>query len=446
MTQAATTTDSTGTDALWRRSALELGKLIASKQVSSREVVEAHLRRIDEVNPRLHAVVQLRAEGALADARAADAALLRGHATGPLYGVPFTVKDWIETNDLPCAGGVEERRDYVAKRDATTVARLRAAGAILLGKTKPGIDDAVYPRANHPLDATRTPGGSSGGEAAIIAAGGSPLGLGSDSGGSLRWPAHCCGIVTIKPTNGRVPSTGHFPRLHPMSDPRTTIGPMARSVDDLALALRVIAGPDGRDTGVAPVPLGDHSAIDVRGLRVATYEDMRGAAPSEEVRAAVRAASDALADAGAQVEAATPPRLEEALPITISYWRRPSSASLSQWQPQGEFVLTSEEVERSFFEWDRFRRAMLAFMERYDVIICPVAEGPAPLHGVPVTGETYIYMLPYSLTGYPVAVVRAGTSREGLPLGVQVVAQPWRDDVALAAAAAIERALTFEGA
>ncbi|MBI5283724.1 MAG: amidase [Chloroflexi bacterium] len=420
--------------------ATRLAQLIRGRQASATEVVGAHLRRIEAVNPRINAVVQLRAEAALKQASAADAAIARGDAIGPLHGVPFTVKDWIETSDLICVAGFEERRSYVPKRDATAVARMRAAGAILLGKTNVNDGSPVYARPNNPHDLDRSPGASSSGEAAIIAAGGSPLGIASDSGGSIRWPAHCCGVAALKPTSGLVPNTGHFPRIGAMSDPRTAIGPMARSIGDLALALPIIAGPDGRDAGVVPMPIGDMAAVKAKGLRVAHYTRMPDATPSPETVAATEAAARALEAAGARVSEARPPRLEESLPITLSYWRRPSSVSWSRWMPSGEAKLSGEDVERHLFEWERFRRYMVLFMEDYDVIVCPVAADAAPPHG-PVPVENWLYTLPYSLTGQPVAVVRAGTSAEGLPIGVQVVARSWRDDIALAAAAVVERAL-----
>jgi amidase len=421
-------------------SATHLASLIRAREVSSVEVVRAHLDRIESVNPTLRAVVQLRAEAALDDARRADASLRVDQDAGPLHGVPFTVKDWIETHDLPCLGELREPRESLPKRDATAVARLRGAGAILLGKTKPGLDGTVYPAPRNPFDPERTPGASSGGEAAIIAAGGSPLGLGSDSGGSLRWPAHCCGIATIKPTNGLVPLTGHFPRIIAMSDPRTVIGPMARTVEDLELALRLIAGPDGRDPSAVPVPLGEPSAVNLRGLRVAFYVGMPGARPSEAVRTAVVEACHALESAGAIVEEAAPGRLEESLTITQAYWARPESIRLNAWAPPSPSRLTADQVEESLFMWDRFRRSMLTFFGRYDLIVCPAGAGPAPLASEPVTAEHYLYTLPFSLTGNPVVVVRAGTE-DGLPLGVQVVARNWEDATALAAAAEIERAL-----
>jgi amidase len=424
---------------LWELSAAQLARLIANRDASSAEVVGAHLERIAAVDPELHALIQLRAEAARADARAADRALAAKEPTGPLHGVPFTVKDWLETNDLPCAAGFERRREYRPASDATVVARMRAAGGILLGKTKPGLDDAVSPAARNPHDLARTPGGSSAGEAAIIAAGGSPLGLGSDSGGSLRWPAHCSGIATLKPTAGLVPLTGHYPPISPMLDPRTAIGPLARTVEDLWLALTVLAGPDQTDASVVPMPLGVPGQVDVSKLRVAFHSTFPGARPTSETILAVAGAAATFAAAGAEVIEATPPRLEESLPITEAYWARPESISRNEWRPYGPSKLSADEVERSLFEWDRFRRSMLGFMADYDLVISPVAAGPAPLLNVSVTGETYLYTLPYSLTGQPVAVVRAGTSSEGLPLGVQLAVRNWRDHVAIAAASFLER-------
>ncbi len=419
-------------------SATRLARLIRQRDVSSLDVVDAHLRRIDEVNATLNAVVQI-APDSRHRARAADAALAHGDVIGPLHGVPFTAKDWLETDDLICAAGFAERAQYIPKRDATVVARMRAAGAILLGKTNVNDGSPVYSRPNNPYDVSRSPGGSSSGEAAIIAAGGSPLGLGSDSGGSIRLPAAWCGVTGLKPTTGLVPSTGHFPRIGPMSDPRTAIGPLARNVEDLMLAMNVIAGPDGRDTSVIPMPIGDPGAVDVSSLRVAFYTSMPAAMPSPSVESAVAGAVSALGDIGATVTEATPPRLEESMPITISYWSRVDSMSLAEWRPHRPSSLTADEIERSIFEWQRFRASMLQFVNEYDVIVCPAASDVAPHHRR-IEKEDFDYMLPYSLTGYPVVVVRSGES-DGMPVGVQVIARSWHDHVALAAARCIESAL-----
>ena len=425
---------------LVRTSAIGLAEMMKAREVTARQVVQAHLERITDVNDELRAVVALRAEVALADAAAADDALARGEPTGPLHGVPFTVKDWIETNDLPCASDFEERRHYIPRHDATAVARLRAAGAILLGKTKPGLSDSPYPRARNPLDPSRSAGGSSGGEAAIIAAHGSPLGLGSDSGGSLRWPAHCCGVATIRPTVGRVPLTGHFPRINPSADPRTVIGPLARSVNDLELALGLINGTDFLDSGAVPVPLDSSSTVSVDELRVAWFTAFPGAAPDEGAIFAVDRAVAALRGAGASITESTPQRLEESFPLTQAYWARPESASWSQWVDTRMSRLTADEVEHSLFEWDRFRRSMLGFMRDFDLVVCPVADSVAPPFDAPVPNETWLFMLPWSLTGQPVVVVPAARGERGLPVGVQLAARQWEDHVALAAARVIEAA------
>lgn len=424
-------------DELSYASAATLARLIRERAVSSVEVVQAHLVQIARVNPGLNAIVQLAAEQALEAARTADAALARGQAPGPLHGVPFTVKDWIDAAGLHCTGGDPQFRDRMPTADATVVARMRQAGAILLGKTNVMVENPVYGRTNNPYHHDYSPEGSSSGEAAIIAAGGSPLGLGSDSGGSIRQPAHACGIAGLKPTTGRVPLTGHFPFISAMNDPRTTIGPMARFAEDLALALAVISGVDWRDPGVVPLPLADWRAVDLGALRVAFYTHHAEAEPTAETAATCGMTARLLAGICARVEETLPPRIEEAYDLTREYWRRPESASAEEWVADGAPVLSSEEVERHLFHWDRFRRALISFMADYDVILTPAAELPATRHGA--AGGRIPYTLPYSLTGWPAAVVRAGTSAEGLPIGVQVVARPWRDDVAIAVAHAIEQ-------
>jgi amidase len=426
-------------DELFYASASALARRIRERQVSSEEVVQAHIQRIEAVNPRLNALVQLAAKQAIADARAADATLARGQPLGALHGVPFTVKDWIDTAGLPCTGGDPAFRTRVPAEDATAVARMRQAGAILLGKTNVMVDNPVYGRTNNPYNLAYSTTGSSSGEAALIAAGGSPLGLGSDSGGSIRQPAHACGVGGLKPTTGRIPLSGHFPFISAINDPRTTIGPIARFVEDLALALPILCGMDWKDASVIPMPLADWRAVDLPALRVAYYTQHAEAEPTLETAETCRRAASALASLGARVEEALPHRIEEASRITRQYWQRPESASAEEWGPDGAAQLSSIEVEQHLFEWDRFRRALIGFMADYDLILTPAAERPATPHGT--NGGWIPYTLPYSLTGWPCVVVRAGTAPEGLPIGVQIVARPWRDDVALAAGQAIERAL-----
>lgn len=423
-------------DQLTFLSAGELAQRIRQGEVTATAVVEAHLARIAAVNPRLNAVVQLTAAQALAEAQAADRALSRGERHGPLHGVPFTVKDWIETAGVVCAAGNEKYRDYVPAQDATVVARMRQAGAIMLGKTNVTVENPVYGRTNNPYAPTHSPSGSSSGEAALIAAGGSPLGLGSDSGGSIRTPAHACGIAGLKPTTGRVPLTGHFPRISVMNDPRTVIGPLARTVADLALALTVIQGVDGVDASVVPMPLADWRTVELRPLRVAFYTSHADARPDPVCAQAARAAAQALAGEVSVVEERLPPHVDETYAITRDYWRRPESESWAEWQPDGEFVLSSEAIERHLFQWDRFRRGLIGFMQEFDVIVTPVIERPAQPHGQSEGGIAYT--LTYSLTGYPAVVIRTGTTADGLPVGVQIVARPWRDEIALAVAAYLE--------
>jgi amidase len=426
------------------QTAADLGAAIREKRVSSAEVVDAYLAHIYDVNPKLNAVVQVTADNARRRAKEMDESLARGEIAGPLHGVPFTAKDWLDTDDAICAAGLPQAKDRRPERDATVVARMRAAGGVLLGKTFDGVTGAlntIYGTCRNPYDLERTPGESSSGEASIVAAGGSPVGLGSDSGGSIRYPAHCCGVAGLKPSAGRVPLTGHFPRLDSTVDTRTQIGPLARSVEDLALALSIIAGPDGRDPGVAPVPLGDWRDVDMRGLRVATFEEFAKAKPDAATRAAVRDACRALSDAGATIEESVPPRIDEAWDITMMYWARVESASLTEWTPPREHTLTAEQIERGMFAWGRLKREFLSWVQSYDAVVCPTAPSSAMLLSDKHDPKPFVFMLPFSLTGWPVVVVRAGTSDNGMPIGVQVAARPWRDDLALAAARQIEVSL-----
>ena len=424
------------TTTLTGMTAIELARLVRERAASATEVVEAHLRRIEAVDGELNAVVALDAERALAAAREADA----GGGDGPLRGVPFTVKDNLEAAGLEMAIGAPERAGVVPETDATAVRRMRGAGAILLGKTNcptygGGIetDNPVYGRTSNPYDLQRTPGGSSGGEAAIVAAAGSACGVGTDSGGSIRIPAHFCGLAALKPTAGRIPVTGVIDdegQIGALGDPRTQVGPLARSVDDVALLLRVLAGPDGRDGGVPPVPLGNPAEVDVRDLRVAVFAAYDHDAADAATAAVLGDAAAALREAGAAVEEAAPPAGGHA--ITLEVWRSYGGD------------LDSLELYRLLRRWDAFRAETLAFGEGYDVLLSPVSAGPAPRHGE-LAGHTGVdptsFTTPHSLTGWPAATVRCGSSPEGLPICAQVVAHPWRDDVALAVALALERAL-----
>jgi amidase len=430
----------TPSDELVSLSAVRLAELIRMREVSSAEVVEAHVRRIEAVNPLVNAVVQIDGERALREALAADAALVRGDPAGPLHGVPFTAKDNLETEQLVTAIGVPERRDILPERDATVVARMRSAGAILLGKTNcpawgggSTTDNALHGRTNNPYDLERTPGGSSGGEAAAVAAGASPCGLGTDSGGSLRQPAHFCGVACLKPTatlvpvGGVVDDEGWFGAI---GDPRTQVGPLARYVEDLALVLEVVAGPTPLDPDVPPVAVGDPARVVIRGLRAALHLENEVSVATPDVIAAVTTAAEALATQGVHVEERRLPPGGHALTeeIWASYAGR----------------MRSDELHRVLRRWDAYRRELVAFMGSYDLVVCPAFDAPAPRHDEtdrPDCFDGVSFTTPFSLTGWPASVVRAGSSPGGLPLGVQLVARPWSDGLALAAAAHVEEAL-----
>jgi amidase len=444
-------------------SATTLADDIRSGRRSSIEVVSAVLARIDAVNPRLNAVVR-RVDGVLEAARQADEELARGRLAGPLHGLPFTIKDSFDTAGIVTTAGTVGWRGRVPQRDATVVARLRGAGAILVGKTNTPeftwsdeTDNDVYGRTSNPYDLARTPGGSSGGSAAIVAAGASPFDVGSDTGDSIRQPAHVCGVAGIKPTSGRVPRTGHWPDFRGLFQSFTQLGPLARRVEDLELILPIIAGPDGVDPFIPPVLLGDPGAVEATSLRVAMFTDNGVRTPTPATVDAVRAAGSALVAAGCTVEERRPPGLDE----VAEAWASMISADGHAWltrliQAAGTAGHGSYDT-RGWVAFDEglpgaaltalvehadgVRSRMLEWMHDVDVMVCPAMPQPAILHGGsndPGFGDTYSDI--HNLTGFPAVVVRGGTSPEGLPIGVQLVARPWREDVALAAARIVEAA------
>ena len=442
-------------------SATQLASDIREGRRSSVDVVSAVLARIDAVNPAMNAVVR-RVDGVLDAARRADDELARGELRGPLHGLPFTIKDSFDTAAIVTTAGTVGWRDRVPDRDATVVARLKAAGAILVGKTNTPeftwsdeTDNDVYGRTSNPYDPARTPGGSSGGSAAIVAAGASPFDVGSDTGDSIRQPSHVCGVAGIKPTSGRVPRTGHNPDFRGLFQSFTQLGPIARRVEDLDLVLRVIAGPDGVDPFVPPVELRDPATVKASGLRVAMFTDNGVRTPTPATVDAVRAAGGALAIAGASVEERRPPGLDEAAEL----WQAMIAADGHAWLTRliqgagtpshGSYDtrgwvrfddgLSSAELTNVVERADGVRSRMLQWMHDVDVLLCPAMPQPAILHGGsndPRFGDTYSDV--HNLTGFPAVVVRGGTSPEGLPIGVQLVAPPWREDLALAAARIVE--------
>ena len=448
---------------LWAEPVARLAQRIRAGDVSSVAAVEACLGRIAIVNPALNAVVAF-AGDALDRARAADARQAAGTIDGPLHGVPFTIKDSFDTAGVVTTAGTVGWRDRVPDRDATVVARLRAAGGILLGKTNTPeftwsdeTDNDVYGRTSNPYDLSRTPGGSSGGPAAIVAAGGVPFDIGSDTGNSIRQPAHVCGIAGIKPTSGRVPRTGHWPGFEGIVAGLTELGPLARRVDDLALLLPIVAGPDGIDPHVAPVPLGDPDTVAVGRLRVVAFTDNGIRSPTPETVVAVESAVAAIEATGAAIDWQVPPHLREAWESWFDVIRSDGHAWLQRlitaagtpgmgsYDTRGwvtiEPPVGADELTDRLERGDRIRSRLLSWFASADLIVCPAMPQPAIRHGESNAewfGDTYSDV--HNLTGWPAVVVRGGQTADGLPIGVQLIARPWKEDVALAAARVVEDA------
>jgi amidase len=449
-------------------SATRQASLVRQRQVSSRELVAAHLDRILEVNPKLNAAVGILSERALVEADAADAALARGETVGPLHGVPFSIKDSIEVEGTVCTAGTLGRAHAApSTEDATLVARLRRAGGIPIAKTNlPDLlfafesDNLIFGRTNNPYDVNRTSGGSSGGEAALIAACGSPLGLGSDAAGSVRLPAAFCGIAAIKPTSGRLPRTGHFPPAGGWIEALWQIGPMARRVEDLATVMPLLAAPDEYDSTAIGMPAPDPATVSLRGLRAAFYTDNGFAAAQPEVATVVRAAAQSLAAETACMEEARPACLAAAYDLEMKLIGPDGGDSmrhalaelgstrahplLTAWLDKLEPYRTDVAGLAGYWaEWDAYRAEMFAFLRRYDVIVAPAYTQPALPHGASVRDENFrgfSHTMAYNVAGWPAAVVRCGESAGGLPIAVQVVAGPWREDRMLAVASALEQA------
>ena len=343
---------------------------LAREETTTLEVVRNQRAKLEAAHATTNCVATWNPE-AEAEAEALDARFATAGAVGPLHGVPITVKDWIDVAGLPCTGGEIAHRDRVPTRDATVVARLRAAGAIVIAKTTVQVDSELWGPVRNPVDPPRSPGASSSGEAAAVGGGGSLLGIGSDSGGSLRVPAAWCGVATLKPSAGRVPTTGHFPRVGERMDGRTVIGPLATSVRTLGDVLAVIAGPDGADAGIAPVVLGEPGAVAVDRLRVGWFTGGDGHVTTPDISSAVMAAVKTLETAGSVNVGSIDQRLDEALGITLRYWKR-SAGRLEGW-----------DVEAHLADWDRYRTRMLRAHAEVDVVVMPVTAGATTSRSAP---------------------------------------------------------------
>jgi Asp-tRNA(Asn)/Glu-tRNA(Gln) amidotransferase A subunit family amidase len=452
-------------------SAVSMAERIRQKTLSPVELVEAHLARIEKLNPRLNAFVQVDAERARSQARAAEEAVVRNDSLGPLHGVPVSVKSSIEVKGMRHEAGTKLRAGVMAAQDAPLVSRLRKAGAIILGTTNtPELlmawetDNLLYGRTNNPWDLSRTPGGSSGGEAAAIASGCSAGGVGSDGGGSIRVPAHFSGICGLKPTPGRIPATGHFPTSAGPFALLGVVGPMARTVGDLKVLFEVMQGPDDGDPSAAPVQVRWPSRGDLKKLRIGYFEDDGRTAVTAETRATVRAAAEALKGAGFEVEPFRPEGLEQARQLwwqlfgiaggmllrTLTEGKEnhlsPILKQFSSWVA-AEPSHTGQTLLDTWIMRDVVRMQVLAQMRDYPILLCPVVSIPAFRHGErswEVDGQTVEYLDAWSYTewfnllGTPAAAIPFGRSKEGLPIGVQIVARPWEEELVLAVTAELE--------
>lgn len=444
----------------------QLIALMAAGTVSCRDVVHAHLARIEAVNPALNALVQATdPQQCLAAAAEADDRVARGAPLGRAHGLPVVVKDVMHVAGLQCSGGSPVLR-ATADKDATAVSRLRGEGAIVLGLTNvPEMgrggesNNSVYGRTNNPFDLSRTPGGSSGGSAALVSAGGAALSVGSDGGGSIRQPCHNTGIAGLKPTHGRIPRTGSvFGDALGIFGPFNCYGPIARAVADLHLGLLIMNGPDLRDPYAVPAPLGDPDDVDVSALRVATYLDDGISPPDDDVAAVVSDVVQALTGMVGIVEHNSPPCLVRTMELLwesvflggdrgrgfeadlAAIGATDPSEELAEFLEQARLIEFSLSDARSrLADIDTYRIEMLEFMADYDVIVGPAMPTAAkPHHHGLVEISDFSHLMAHNLTGWPAAVVRCGTSKEGLPVGVQIVARPWQDATALAVAGRLE--------
>ncbi len=437
--------------------AVELAREIRKKQVSALEVLEAHLAQIERHNAALNAIITLDADGARQRARAADEALARGELWGPLHGVPLTLKDVHSTAGMRTTAGFPPLAGYIPPADGTVAARLKAAGANLIGKTNvPPLagdmqtQNPIFGRTNNPWNLERTPGGSSGGAAATLAAGLAPLDIGSDILGSARIPAHFCGVYGLKTTEHRVSVAGHIPDLP--GSPRGvrimgTIGPLARDIDDLELAFSIIAGADGYDTDVPPVPLKQQAPLPFQGLRIAWAPAFPGVPAAGDIRQAVERLAAEIARQGSRVEACLP-EVNFIQQKALYFELLNDVMAVFQPQPEGAQPISMASYVTALHQRDAFIQAWEQFFAQWDALLCPVTMTTAFEHcpyGTPlqVDGQPAEYFDavgycgPFNLTGHPAIVLPLAKDPDGLPVGVQIVGRRWSEERLLAIAKTI---------
>ena len=448
----------------------EIAGAVRSKGISASELLQAHLQRIERLQPTLNAFMHIDSEAASAAARHIDAVVARGEATGALLGVPVSIKGCIDVDGWPCPAGSLLRKDYAARQDAPLVSRLRAAGAVLIGNTNTPeflmayeTDNRLQGRTSNPWSLEHSAGGSSGGEAAAIASGCSAGGIGSDGGGSIRVPAHFCGICGLKPTPGRVPATGHFPGGGGAFSWIGVVGPMARNVADLRLLFAAMAGPDPGDPLSAPVPFSEVPLDKLRETRIGILESDALGKATEETRQATDHAAKLLETAGFVVEPLRLTGLDRALDLWWYFFGAVIAHLLSQAiagkesllstqfreylaVAANESVLTLDRFAQSCAARDSLRENLIRQMSATPVLLSPVSSAPAFRHGAGnyQRGSGYLDIMRYSqwlnLAGFPGASVPINFSSDGLPIGVQIIGRPYDDELVLAVAETLESA------
>jgi amidase len=456
---------------LWRMSATELAEMIRAKQASSLEVIEAHLQRIEAVNPAINAVVILMGEQALEAAKAADREVAHGAELPPFHGVPFTVKGNIDVAGTPTTQGLKALADAYPAADAPIVERLKAAGAIPIGRTNlPSgamrwhCESELWGATINPWDRTRTPGASSAGEAAAIATGMSPLGLGNDGLGSLRHPAQCCGVAALKPTLGRIPQASSVGQGDPapIGIQLTSVnGPLARRVADLRAAFEVLAGPTWRDPWTVPVPLRGPDLA--KPIRVAVVLDPGGHGTAMQVQDGVRKAARALEDAGFAVEELEPPGIDPAAKALVvmdstpgvrAVWEQVVAASSPPnvrrfasafFAAAGEPDVVA--AEESYVTRHALLRGWSEFQEIHPLVLAPIATDLPAVAGTDLDEgrvaediRTMRMAMAVNALGLPAVAVPVGIG-DGLPQVVQIIGPRFREDLCLDAAQAIEERL-----
>ncbi len=478
---------------LTRLSATQLARSIRTGKFSARQVVEAHIERIEKVNPVINAVVAKRYEAARKEADTVDKQLstAKHPSLPPLLGVPCTVKELIAVQKMPFTSGIPARKNIIATEDAPAVARLRNSGAIILGVTniaEGGLwietHNQLYGRTKNPYNPKHTAGGSSGGEGAIVAAGGSPVGLGGDFAGSIRLPAFFNGVFGHKPSQGLVPNTGQYP-ITDDSTHYVCTGPIARRAEDLMPFLTIIAGPDGQDPNCKPMPLGDPDKISMKNLSVISVEGLRRLKVSADLIAAQRQAASVLQDLGARVECRTFKRLEHSPELWITKLSnggvKTGSPTVAELIGNGVRVKTGHELlkwfcgrsahifpvlslafleqlssrasawlpkrtQRLVREFELLKQELTDLLTPTTVLLYPSYISPAPRHNEPIFNAlcgriTWVYTGIFNVLGLPVTQVPLGLNSKGLPLGVQVIARHGYDHVSIAVAMALEQAI-----